>query len=151
MIVLLLLYRMTINILSYPTNINLFLKLMSPPLNLLPLVFQYPEQFPQSLIQDDPLMDDSLPLPLPRPFHSNPSPTQPTEKLIYADLGSIHPSDAPMKPPSMEEQKVIYSTLSHTLLPITTKSGTPPIPSNGEKSFYLQILNLTRVFLPINT
>ena len=83
-------------------------------------------------------MDDSLPPPLPRPFQSNPSPvTQPTEKVIYADLGSIRPSDAPIKPPSTEEQKVIYSSLSRTLPPITTESGTPPIPSKGEKSFHL--------------
>ena len=83
-------------------------------------------------------MDNSLPPPLPRPFQSNPSPvTQPAANVIYADLGSIRPPDAPIKPPSTEEQKVIYSSPSHTLPPITTESGTPPTPSKGEKSFHL--------------
>ena len=56
--------------------------------------------------------------------------------VIYADLGSMHVSDAPMKPPSMEEQKVISLSLSHTLPLITDKSETLPTPTKGEKSFH---------------
>ena len=97
------------------------------PLSLSPFV---PRQVPIVSVQDHPIMDDSLTsftIAMPLLIKSI-SETKPNEKIIYADLGSICLSDAPMKSLSTEEQMMIYLSLSHTLPLLTTKSGTPPIP-----------------------
>ena len=73
---------------------------------------------PQSLQQDM----SSSPLPPPSP------PRQ--REVLYADIGSTRPKAAPIQPPPMEQQRIIYSELvPQTPPPIPPKmTDTPPIP-----------------------
>ena len=76
---------------------------------------------PQSLQQDT----SSSPLPPPSP----PRQRKPGE-VLYADIGSTRPKAAPIQPPPMEQQRIIYSELvPQTPPPIPPKmTDTPPIP-----------------------